>query len=224
MLVACWSVKGGAGVSVVAATLAQRLAADHGGALLVDLGGDQPDITGTPAHHAPGVADWLAGGASVPADALAHLEVALPGELRLLARGHGPLPVGERADVLLAVLARELRPVVIDCGPPLPVAFGPQGEGELALAAASSATRSLMVLRPCLASLRRALAAPLRPSGIVVVNEAGRALDAGDVGEVLGVPIVAEVAVDPAIARVVDAGLLLARPPRPLQRGLRHAA
>ena len=61
-------------------------------------------------------------------------------------------------------------------------------------------------------------------AGLVVVTEAGRALDAGDVAEVLGVPVVAEVAVDPAVARVVDAGLLLARPPRPLQRGLRHAA
>mgnify|MGYP003345558064 CR=1 FL=1 len=52
----------------------------------------------------------------------------------------------------------------------------------------------------------------------------GRVLDAGDAAEVLATPVVAEVTVDPAIARTVDAGLLLARPPRALQRGLRHAA
>ncbi|MEZ5231277.1 MAG: hypothetical protein AB7W59_03515 [Acidimicrobiia bacterium] len=225
MLVACWSVKGGAGVSVVAATLAQRLAAEHGASLLVDLGGDQPDITGVPAHHAPGVAEWLSGGEAVPADGLGRLELQLPGAVALLARGRGPLAAGPRTDVLLAALADAHRPVVIDCGPPLhAVHDGWGGDVEVALAAALAATRSLLVIRPCLASLRRALAAPLRPSGLVVVTEAGRALDAGDVAEVLGVPVVAEVAVDPAVARVVDAGLLLARPPRPLQRGLRHAA
>ncbi len=222
MFVACWSVKGGAGVSVVATALAQQLAARKDGALLVDLGGDLPDITGVPVHRAAGIADWLAGSDAPSAAQLRSLEVELPGSLSLLARGHGPLSVGERSDALLDVLARDARPVVIDCGTPLPGHIGV--DSELAHAAASSATRSLLVIRPCLASLRRALAAPLRPSGVVVVNEAGRALNSGDVAEVLGVPIVAEVAVDPAVARTVDAGLLLARPPRPLQRGLRHAA
>jgi hypothetical protein len=110
----------------------------------------------------------------------------------------------------------------VDCGVPLhrPACLA----AEFALELAAGATRSLLVMRPCLASLRRALGAPLRPSGVVVVHEGGRALDAGDVAEVLSVPVVAEVPVDPAVARTVDAGLLLARPPRPLQRGLRHAA
>jgi MinD-like ATPase involved in chromosome partitioning or flagellar assembly len=222
MLVACWSVKGGAGVSVVAAALAHRLAVDHASALLVDLGGDQPDITGVPSHAAPGVADWLAGGDAVPADSLSRLEIALTDGLHLLPRGHGVMEFGERSMVLLAMLARDSRPVVVDCGVPLHRPGCP--DAEFALAVASAATRSLLVMRPCLASLRRALAAPLRPSGVVVVQEGGRALDAGDVAEVLSVPVVAEVPVDPAVARTVDAGLLLARPPRPLQRGLRHAA
>lgn len=222
MLLACWSVKGGAGVSVVAATLARRLSLEHGSSLLVDLGGDQPDIVGVPAHHQPGVAEWLAAGDAVPADGLARAEVDLPYGMSLLGRGRGPLVGGERAAVLLALLARDGRPVVIDCG--VPLASVTTGAEELALAAAGAATRSLLVIRPCLASLRRALAAPLRPSGVVVVREPGRALDAGDVHEVLGVDVVAEVEVDAAVARAVDAGLLLARPPRPLQRGLRHAA
>lgn len=222
MFLACWSVKGGAGVSVVAAALALRLAADEGEALLVDLGGDLPDITGVPAHNALGVAEWLAGGDAVPADGLGRLEVELRGGLRLLARGHGPLGHGERGDVLLSLLARDRRPVVVDCGTPLGPACAPGA--ELALAAASMATRSLLVLRPCLPSLRRALHAPIKPSGLVVVSEPGRALDGGDASEVLDVPVVAEIAVDAAVARTVDAGLFLARPPRLLQRGLRHAA
>lgn len=222
MFLACWSVKGGAGVSVVAASLAQRLAASHGEALLVDLGGDQPDIVGVPAHGTAGIADWLAGGDAVPADGLGRLEIELPGGLSLLSRGRGPLAGGERASVLLAMLAQQRRPVVVDCGVPLGEVIAPVH--ELGIAVAGAATRSLLVIRPCLASLRRALGSPLRPSGVVVVSEPGRALGAGDVSEVLDVPVVAEVSVDPSIARTVDAGLLLSRPPRQLQRGLRHAA
>ncbi len=222
MFVACWSVKGGAGVSVVAAALAHRLAVEEGAALLVDLGGDQPDIVGVAAHHQQGVADWLAGGPGVPADGLRRSEVVLTDGLALLARGNGPLHSGARADVLLALLARDPRPVVVDCGVPLGTVCS--GAEELALAVATAATRSLLVIRPDLCSLRRALAAPLRPSGLVVVREPGRVLGADDAGEVLGVPVAAAVEVDLAVARTVDAGLLLARPPRQLQRGLRHVA
>jgi len=222
VLVACWSVKGGAGVSVVAAALAHRLAECEGQSLLVDLGGDQPDIVGVAAHHRAGVADWLAAGDGVPVDGLVRSEVPLAQGVSLLARGEGPLHAGERAEVLLALLGRERRPVVVDCG--VPLGHGHDGAEQLAALVAAGASRSLLVLRPCLASLRRGLAAPVRPSGLVVVIEPGRVLDAGDAAEVLATPVVAEVPVDPAIARTVDAGLLLARPPKALQRGLRHAA
>jgi hypothetical protein len=83
---------------------------------------------------------------------------------------------------------------------------------------------SLLVLRPCYLALRRAVAAPFRPSGVVLVREPGRALTRRDVEAVLGVPVRAEVDVDPAIARAVDAGLLTARLPRGLERALRDAA
>jgi hypothetical protein len=56
------------------------------------------------------------------------------------------------------------------------------------------------------------------------VREPGRALTRRDVEEVLGVPVRAEVDVDPAVARAVDAGLLASRLPRALERGLRNAA
>ena len=78
--------------------------------------------------------------------------------------------------------------------------------------------------RACYLALRRAADPPLRPSGVVLVTEPGRALDRTDVEQVVGAPVRAEVAVDPAVARAVDAGLLASRLPRGLERALRRAA
>lgn len=215
--------KGGAGVSVVSAALAHRLALVHGQALLVDLGGDLPDILGATAHDAPGVGDWLAAGARSAGDlSRLELDLDLKPQVRLLTCGTQPLRSGEQVSVLGALLARQGRPVVVDCGSPLSGTFG--AAGEVALVLAGAATRSLLVIRPCLVSLRRALNAPLRPSGLVVLTEQGRGLRAVDVPAVLEVPLVAEVPLDPAVVRMVDAGLLLSRLPRTLRRSLRHAA
>jgi len=104
---------------------------------------------------------------------------------------------------------------VADCG------SGPAGAG---LAVAAGAPTSLLVLRPCYLALRRAVRAPLRPSGVILVSEPGRSLGRADVEDVLGVPVRAVVGVDPAVARAVDAGLLPTRLPRSLERALRHAA
>ena len=93
-----------------------------------------------------------------------------------------------------------------------------------ALAVAAAADVSLLVLRPCYLALRRALAAPIRPSAVVLVDEPGRALTRRDIEDVLGVPVRAEVDYDPAIARAVDAGLLAGRVPRSLEKALREAA
>jgi hypothetical protein len=82
----------------------------------------------------------------------------------------------------------------------------------------------LLVLRPCYLALRRAVASSLRPSGVVLVEEAGRALGRRDVESALGVPVRAVVAHDPRIARAVDAGLLARRLPGLLERPLRHVA
>lgn len=83
---------------------------------------------------------------------------------------------------------------------------------------------SLLVIRPCYLALRRALAAPIRPSGVVVVEDGARTLDAADVEDVLGVPVHAVVPWDAGVARAVDAGLLGARLPRSLASALRAAA
>ena len=88
----------------------------------------------------------------------------------------------------------------------------------------AAADRSLLVLRPCYLALRRAVACAVRPSGVVLVAEAGRAITADDVADSLGVPVVAEVVVTDAVARAVDAGLLASRLPRSLLRDLRTVA
>jgi hypothetical protein len=121
--------------------------------------------------------------------------------------------------LLAAALGSEARLVVVDCG-----TFGIDAVPEVPLELAACATQSLLVVRPCYLALRRAQRAPIRPSRVIVVAEPGRALTAPDVEAVLGVPLLAEVVSDPAVARAVDAGLLASRLPRGLERALRRAA
>ena len=75
-------------------------------------------------------------------------------------------------------------------------------------------TRRIWVLRPCYLALRRAMACTRRPDSIIVVREPQRALNSLDVEAALGITVEATIDIDPAIARMVDAGLLAARIPR----------
>src|SRR5690606_27286599 len=109
------------------------------------------------------------------------------------------------------------RPVVVDAG-----LAGERLAGLVsALAAAGT---SLVVTRSCYLALRRAVAAHAAADGVVLVQEGGRALDRRDVAQVLGLPVLASVECDPAVARSVDAGLLVRRPNRGLERSLRDLA
>jgi len=65
-----------------------------------------------------------------------------------------------------------------------------------------------VVLRNDYLSLRRALNAPQTTVGVILVTERARALRRSDVTDVLAYPVVAELVVDSALARAVDAGLL----------------
>lgn len=226
-MISCFGVKGGSGTSVVAAALAVLASSDPHGALLVDLGGDQPALLGRPQPGGPGVVDWLHAGGDAPPDALGRLEVDVVPGLRLLPAGAGvPLAVRRTgtggsqpgvatpgsAATLAAVLGRDQRAVVVDGGCPA----GDSQASELVAAAA----QRLMVIRPCYLALRRAALAPVVPTGVVVVTEPGRALRAADVEGVVGAPVVAVVDVEPTVARAVDAGVLAIRMPRSLQRSL----
>jgi hypothetical protein len=178
----------------------------------VDLGGDLPAALGIGEPSGPGLGDWLAAEDDVGADALARLEIDAAPDLTLLASGSDIAVRAGRAEALMSILARDDRTVVVDAG---------TARTPLALELVSTATESLLVLRPCYLALRRAVAVPIRPSSVVLVHEAGRALTRRDVEEVLGVPVGAEVDADPAVARAVDAGLLAGRLPRSLAHALR---
>jgi hypothetical protein len=207
-MILCWAAKGGSGTTVVAASLA-LLTATRVPTTLVDLGGDSAAVLGLAEPSGPGVAEWLAS-PTAGADALARLTVPAIAGLDLLPRGHGP--AGERWAELAAALAA-MPSAVIDAG---------TGEPPSELQAA--ATQSLLVVRPCFLALRRAVQMTSKPTGVVLVDEPGRSLRARDVEHAVGAPVVAEVLVDPAVARAVDSGLLASRLPLALSRQLRRAA
>jgi hypothetical protein len=223
MVVACWSSKGGSGTTVVAVALSRLLAGTHSsGALLVDLVGDVPAVLGLPGPVGAGVAEWLAAGDTVPADGLARIEHRLDADLAVIGPGGAPPRDPTRLEVLVAMLDADPRAVIVDCG----TIVGPPpagGGGSLGHLVACRASTSLLVVRPCYLALRHAVAASLRPSGVVVVDEPDRALDPTDVEHILDVPVVATVPLLPGIARAVDAGVLGARVPTALARALRSA-
>ncbi|MGQ0743456.1 MAG: hypothetical protein ACT4OS_03780 [Acidimicrobiales bacterium] len=216
MFVACWSSKGGSGTTVVATSLA-LLAARTRSTVLVDLSGDCPAVLGL-SDPDLGVQDWLAAGPQSPPDRLASLEIDTPGNLRLLPRGRAsggaPAPLARLAG-LADALASDDRAVVVDCG---------LLDCAAAVTVAEAATTGFLVLRPCYLALRRALALPITATAAILVTDPSRVLRTADVSEVLGVPVWAEVALDPAVARAVDAGILASRMPRGLERSLARAA
>jgi hypothetical protein len=231
MLISCWSAKGGVGTTVVAAALAVRLARrDPGGVLAVDLAGDLPTALGCAEGAGPALVDWMAGGGDVPTDAMARLEHEIGPGLALIHRGVGPLHPG-RASLLATMLAAEPRVVVADCGridaspDARPDPDDDEGDpASVSRAIARAGSSSLLVTRPCFLALRRAASVGLRPTGVVLVAEDGRAITADDIESVLGCSVVARVRLSPSVARAVDAGLLATSLPRSLERDLAHAA
>ncbi len=215
MFTLCFAAKGGSGTTVVATALALTAAPPS---LLVDLDGEVPAVLGLPEPDRPGVADWLA--SDTPADRLGELLVEIGTGAWLLPwqpAGRHPaglrLAAGDRWDGLsrwLLAFTRERRAhVTVDAG-----------TGKPPDALVEHADRTLLVTRPCYLALRRAVALGVRTSGVVLVDERGRALSARDVEHALGAPIAASVSIDPAVARAVDAGLLSTRLPRVITREL----
>jgi hypothetical protein len=207
-LTVCWSAKGGSGTTVVAAALALGSAADS---LLVDLDGELPAALGIPEPSGQGLSDWFV--SQAPDRSILDLAVDVNRHTRLIARGPSAIPQeSPRWPILRDFLAGTSLDVVIDagCGAPPPALL----EGRV---------RSLLVTRACYLALTRACRLP-RPDGVVLVEEPGRSLGAADVARAIGVPVVIRVAVDPAIARAVDAGLLAARLPRDLLKAAQVAA
>ena len=222
MVFACWSAKGGSGTTVVAVALAVLFGREADScSVLVDLEGDGPTVFGTPEPKGPGLTDWLHASPSVGPAALERLEQPVAKGVHLIPRGRRPLANEERAASCCERLSIDDRTIVVDVGR---VSGTGDCEDMVRRQFIAAASTSLLVIRPCFISLRRALALPLRPTGVVLLEEDGRALGRSDVEDILGVPVVASVALDPAVARAVDSGLLASRLPTPLGKALRDVA
>lgn len=220
MLTACWSVKGGSGTTVVAAALVLRFSGVGRPVVAADFAGDLPAALGVADPAGPGLLDWLDAGPGVPDDGLSRIAHLTEQGITVIPKGEWTSHVGASdadagrrlADALRTV--RAAGPVIADCG----TVDNAATRGFIA-----AADRSFLVLRPCYLALRRAMNAP-RPTAVVLITEPERSLSSGDIEDVLGVPVVAEIGWEPAIARAVDAGLLSARMPRRLANALRDVA
>lgn len=206
MITLCWAAKGGSGTTVVTATLAL---ASRTPTLLVDLAGDVPTALGLSGPDGQGVGEWSA--SSAPAGRLDALRVPLTPTLDLLPRGE--VAPAARWTELGEHLAAATHDVFVDAGTGAP-------PGELR----RRADRSLLVTRACYLAVRRAIQTREVVDGIVLVEEPGRALGVADLEAALGAPVVSRVLLDPAVARAVDAGLLLSKLPGAFRRELRAAA
>jgi len=230
MVTLCWAAKGGSGTTVVAATLALESARP---ALLVDLAGELPAALGLEPPDRPGVADWFdADGAPTQlADLLVDIDdttTLLPHRQSSTTTSAGTRRPGHDLagdDMPACSRWRDLctwldewehandGDVWID-----------GGTGSPAPALAAAIEHRWLITRACYLSLRRAAASPTRPTGVLLVTEAGRALRARDIERAVGAPIVARLPIDPRVARAVDAGLLMSRPPSTIRRSLRRIA
>lgn len=183
-----------------------------GGSRLVDLVGDQPAVLGMASEPPTGVSAWLEVAGDAPPGALDRLAVEAGPGLVLLPRGEPVAPGEPGAGRRLAEALRGGVPTVVDAG---------LADHLVAAEVVEAATAVIAVVRPCYVALRRAVSHELLPltTGVVVVEEAGRALRARDVDQVLDLPVLATLRAEARVARAVDAGTLLSRLPDSLWRG-----
>lgn len=199
----CWSVKGGSGTSVVACALAVVLGRERGAGTIVDGCGDAPAILGMPEPTGLGIHDWLRqrGDERMSIDALRQR---CTDSVDLIARGTAQ---GDGWGALVGEV--DASTTVCD--------FGTQRPPD---AIVDDARADLLVVRACYLALRRAARLERPPTGVVLIEEPGRALVARDVEVVVRAPVVARVPFDERIARTVDAGLLSTRMPDALAGAL----
>ena len=158
--------------------------------------------------------------------------------LAILAAEHGRTQLASPdATALLAIPSEPSRPLpvsVTDCLTVAPAGASETSEPTMTIIDAGplrpcgrEADPLFIVLRgPCYLGLRHVVTMTGRPpDGVILVCEPGRSLTRRDVEDVIGAPVVATVAQHAAVARTVDAGLLLPRASRlPQFRELRRLA
>jgi hypothetical protein len=212
MLTICWAAKGGSGTTVYAAAAALSAPART---LLIDLAGDVMPVLGLADGDGPGIHDWLV--SESPPERIGRLEQIATELVSVIPSGPNGASGGSggsgRWFELAAHLRNDSRRVIVDAGTGRPPA-----------ALLTAADESLLVTRGCYHGLRRAVALGVNPTGVVLVHEPGRSLRADDIEAAIGAPVVHTALLDPAIARAVDAGLLLSRLPGAWRRQLRRAA
>lgn len=199
MITVLTSSKGGSGTTITAASCSLQSALKNGSALLIDLCGDVPAALGMSEPSTEGINEWLAENQTANSEALILLGNTIDNGLIVIHRGSKFVEGQPRWAELATVLQRFPMPVFIDAGS----AYLPD---ELRMIA----DRVWLVTRQCYLSLRRATQLPT-PTGVIVVEEEGRALTSRDVANVVGAPVVATIPVTANMARSVDAGLLVSR-------------
>lgn len=217
MLISMWSVKGGQGTSVTAALTALRASHENDQPVrLVDLGRDQGAIFGASEVGDAGLGRWTQSDLST--DALEREMVELSPNLSLLPKGSLTLNP-RRAGELIEWLKQDGTTTIVDVG----TLGRDEDEGfadSLHHKVIAGSDQSIMVTRACYLALRRTVSLPVRPTGVVLVAEAGRALTRSDCERAIGTPVVGTLAIDPDTARAVDAGMLRTRVPKQALKSL----
>lgn len=223
MITLCHAAKGGSGTTIVACL---RAIDTVGPTLLIDIEGDVPSMLGLPEPSRPGVIDWLSSHAPI-----AHLDDLLvdvtPDAQLLPARITDQLPArptgglgndedrwNELVEWIVEWAHDSGGSVVIDAGTTaLPETLVEQCD------------QRWLITRACYLSLRRATRLRTAPTGVVLIDEPGRALSRRDIETAVGAPIIATIPWDSRVARSVDAGLLVGRKlPRSIHRTLARVA
>ena len=199
MITVFTSSKGGSGTTVTASSCALQSAQLHGSAVLIDLCGDVPAALGMSEPSSEGINEWLAENQTADGEALILLGTTIDTGLIVIHRGNKFVEGQPRWADLAAVIQRLPMPVFIDAGS----AYLPD---EIRMVAHNV----FLVTRACYLSLRRAIQLP-QPTGVIFIEEDGRALTSKDVTSVIRAPLVASIPITGHIARAVDAGLLVKR-------------
>lgn len=202
-----YGTKGGAGTSTVAASLA--LINPHH-TLLIDREGELPALLGVPEPIGPGLNEWITSGA--PTDHLDDLTFIVNDTTTLLPAGRRTVDENpERWDELTTWANERADTVIVDAGhgtPPIHV---------------TDSGTNLLVTRACYLALRRAINNTTQIDGIILINEPGRALRGTDIEAALAKPVIAQIDIDPSIARAIDAGLITTRVPARYRQNLEPA-
>jgi MinD-like ATPase involved in chromosome partitioning or flagellar assembly len=218
MIVAVWAVRGGSGVSTASALLIRSLMSrgdSREPVVAIDADGDLPALFGIAPGSGEGLSDWLGADPSVGADALDGLLIG--GSVNVLPLGLAS-PVDRitehvddtRLDLALTYLTAHSS-VVCDLG---------HTSAPLHEALIARAHRSILVIRPCMLSVRTALRSPRPAHGMVVVGSQPGDMRTDDLESALGIPVLATIPPLPALARAVNRSGLSGRLPYRAMRAL----